>query len=1388
MKRTLFLRFALAAAASAFAGSAGAAAFAPDPNYAVKAALELPDGDILVGGDFTEAAGAPHFYVARLNADGSGDDAFGAGTNGTVWAIARQPDGKILIGGDFSAVNGVPRRALARLDPDGSLDASFAAPAFAAGPFYAAGVGEIHLQPDGKILVAGSVNGGFTTIDGQSRPGIARLNADGSLDASFVPALDPSDQSAPVFTAAVQADGKIVIGGYMLIGQAQYVLRRLNADGSLDGSFQPGGLDGVVRTVRVQDDGGILAVGQFSTPYPHLVRYHADGRLDASYDAGARLPFAVSTIALQADGRLLVGGSEANGGRVARLNADGSRDASFAEQPLVYVAHALATQADGKVLVGGYFDTIGGYPRRNLARLGADGRVDIPLHGVTPAPGAGGSLSPSTVQAVREGETARFVIQPDAGHRLDSIGGCGGAVQGAYYVTGPIAADCTVTASFAEPEQAFTVTPIASYGSIAPAEPQNVRFGQTASFTLAPSPGYYYSKVSGCDGTLNGSVFTTVPVSADCTLVAEFVAPTGLVATGGSQQSAAVGAPFAAPLAVRVTSQTLWDGRPVAGVTVRFEAPAGGPSAILSSPTAVTDANGEARVTATANATPGGYAVKARVDGIAQPVYFTLGNEAPSGGDLELSVTMSTDPPPACGSATRLDVAAGTPVNYCFTVVNHGPLALNYQTLERWPLHFFWVRDHDHALYLQPVPIAPGGTYRYNKVMAAGTESVDERYAWSALTDLPRYAVDADADEPFVDISATGQALAMNGGTAAVDLPFAWNFYGMPVSPQGGYHLCVNNDGSLVLSLSDNAYCPPYFRGDNGTLGGEFTNGILPYWDALGDNGTVYVQTVGSAPNRRLIVQWQDKDHFTQPNPAGGVTFEAIVEEAGSRVVFVYRDLDFDVPFAPSLNYGGSATIGLYGNDVVHGAFATPPLREGQAIAWTPMLAPHVATAETHLRVGTPRVQATPAAVNASAAAGTRATSTVRIGNAGNLPLEWSLARAPAAAHFPAEPRWIAAVDAQAAGRSPLPDAALGDPARGDASRGALQVPAYGAMLENVAGYPPPNWFVGFDAARVDAFVPVPTTAYEVFAGDFVGDDFTREYVVFRLDVTPFLGVADLVGGGYTPIGEMPEIDLRRWSGMAWDRTTDTLFVANAAYGDHGEPCNAYGGAAGSSLYVVDRRSGKTTPVGEIRFADESPLCVSDIAISPDGQMYGIDLLNDALLAIDKTDGRAAAIGSLGVDLREVNSIDFDDVSGVLYLAAEHFAEFDVPDSGGIYTIDLVTGLARRLAHYPLSRDNRGYLQIDALGIARAGGQCAFPGEIAWLRSDVDAGRTAPGEQSPVALTLDAAGLAAGSYAANVCISSNDRSQPLLAVPVAFTVTAGPGDAIFRNGFEGATR
>ncbi|MGX9726069.1 MAG: InlB B-repeat-containing protein [Candidatus Electronema sp. VV] len=142
---------------------------------------------------------------------------------------------------------------------------------------------------------------------------------------------------------------------------------------------------------------------------------------------------------------------------------------------------------------------------------------------VTPGAGANGSISPNTPQTVAHGATKSFTVTPDTGYSIESVTGCGGALSGSTYTTGPVTADCAVTASFTT--ASYTVTPGAgANGSISPNTPQTVAHGATKSFTVTPDTGYSIESVTGCGGALSGSTYTTGPVTADCAVTASFTA------------------------------------------------------------------------------------------------------------------------------------------------------------------------------------------------------------------------------------------------------------------------------------------------------------------------------------------------------------------------------------------------------------------------------------------------------------------------------------------------------------------------------------------------------------------------------------------------------------------------------------------------------------------------------------------------------------------------------------------------------------------------------------------------------------------------------------------------------------------------------------------------
>ena len=377
--------------------------FDPGANYPVNVLAVQADDKILVGGDFTSLGGGGfgttgRNFIGRLNADGTLDTSFHPGANGAVYALAVQADGKILVGGNFTTLGGggpgggtgtTTRRYIGRLHPDGTLDATF-------NPGANDTVYALAVQGDGKILVAGNFTGlgggaGMTT-----RNYIGRLHPDGTLDATFNPGAND-----PVGALAVQGDGKILLaGGFTTLGgggtgtSTRNYIGRLNPNGSLDASFNPGA-NSAVLALTLQGDGKILVGGYFTglgggtgtTARNYIGRLNPNGTLDSSFDPGANAP--VYALAVQLDGGILVGGGfNALGGGgsgtttrnyIGRLKPNGSLDLGFNPGANFGVV-ALAVQAHGRILVGGSFTALGGgtgtTTRNYIGRLNPDGSLD----------------------------------------------------------------------------------------------------------------------------------------------------------------------------------------------------------------------------------------------------------------------------------------------------------------------------------------------------------------------------------------------------------------------------------------------------------------------------------------------------------------------------------------------------------------------------------------------------------------------------------------------------------------------------------------------------------------------------------------------------------------------------------------------------------------------------------------------------------------------------------------------------------------------------------------------------------------------------------------------------------------------------------------------------
>lgn len=386
-----------------------------------------PDGRVVVAGD-----SSGRIALARYTAAGALDPTFGAGgqvitdlgtsagQQGT--AVSVLPGGGILLAGNarrFTAAGDVlSDLLLLRYTASGALDPGFGSGGVVVTDLGSAsdGVSAMAVQPDGRILLAGTSGSGFSDF------AVVRYTPAGALDPTFgtggvvrTDFLGRPDRAAAV---QVQPDGRIVAGGTVqeVVGNqafGRFGLARYTSGGALDPTFGtggkvvtafPGGSAGV-EGLAVQGDGRIVAAGSFQaipgsagSVDAVLARYTASGALDPTFGTGGRVRTgfagqdeALSDVVIQPDGRIVAFGNSSSSSAVVRQDflllryqSGGALDPVFGAGGRVTtdfdgardMALAGALRADGALLAAGEsFDPLSGSDFA-LARYTAAGLPD----------------------------------------------------------------------------------------------------------------------------------------------------------------------------------------------------------------------------------------------------------------------------------------------------------------------------------------------------------------------------------------------------------------------------------------------------------------------------------------------------------------------------------------------------------------------------------------------------------------------------------------------------------------------------------------------------------------------------------------------------------------------------------------------------------------------------------------------------------------------------------------------------------------------------------------------------------------------------------------------------------------------------------------------------
>jgi hypothetical protein len=450
---------------------------------------------------------------------------------------------------------------------------------------------------------------------------------------------------------------------------------------------------------------------------------------------------------------------------------------------------------------------------------------------------------------------------------------------------------------------------------------------------------------------------------------------------------------------------------------------------------------------------------------------------------------------------------------------------------------------------------------------------------------------------------------------------------------------------------------------------------------------------------------------------------------------------------------------GYYTQWVTAGTYTVTAQADGHVsdLATVAVVAGQSTVQDFDLRLFEPCLVVTPSTYSLTLSVGSRLTQTLTVGNQGARELMWALHETTDTQKLVSIPPFEGEIPEDAEPPSILPAPAPATPPPAAAAPGAglmIGEPAYGldTTTFNLVHIPdtqdPGTWEVLSNVGRF-------YSGGDFWHGDFTKlyalDFFTNEFVTLQLDT-----------GERTVIGTALPLPGHRWTGL-------TIATDGTIYGVSTE-CNV-----ASALYIINRMTGETTLVGTTTSAP----CLIDVAINAQGQMYAVDISSDALFRIDTATGAATAIGLLGVNANNAQSMDFEEETGILYWAAAI-----VQTGGELRYIDTTTGHSLSIGHFP------DYTGVDCLAFGTGGGG-AFWGDVPWVSEAPTTGVTPADSAFDVDVVFDATDLTDGEcYTASLGIVHDDPDYELPALvpmtlcvgtpwPVFYlTKTAIPGSAM----------
>lgn len=254
-----------------------------------------------------------------------------------------------------------------------------------------AGINELIIQPDDKVIVAGM----FVDFNGIAAGRIIRLLPDGEIDSTWIMSAGGADSD--IRGMALQPDRKVLIGGIFGLynGSTANHLVRLDSVGNTDSTFVVGaGPDNEVQGITVNTNRVVIR-GFFNdyqgAPVPSFAVLQMNGSLDTSFILPTESFLSVSDFHILSNDQLYLGGNFTtyNGqtvNRIVRLLPNGSIDTTFnTGTGLNAMVRRLLVQNNGDILVAGTFNEYKGLPVSRLIRLRPNGDRDTSFNVVVPS-------------------------------------------------------------------------------------------------------------------------------------------------------------------------------------------------------------------------------------------------------------------------------------------------------------------------------------------------------------------------------------------------------------------------------------------------------------------------------------------------------------------------------------------------------------------------------------------------------------------------------------------------------------------------------------------------------------------------------------------------------------------------------------------------------------------------------------------------------------------------------------------------------------------------------------------------------------------------------------------------------------------------------------------